>query len=75
MSTVTKCDRCGKIINKREKFVGEDNPDIKTIDGRPVLGIQLFTCGPCKDLDLCYECVNGLYDFLDGGAKDESKDI
>lgn len=71
MSKAIKCDRCGKIIDKREKFVGEDNPDIKTIDGRAVWGIQIVTCSPYKDLDLCYECVNGLYDFLDGGAKDE----
>ena len=56
MSDAKKCDRCGKYYDK--------STNAKSIDGRSVRGIKIFTSGPYIELDLCEKCIDDLYDFL-----------
>ena len=56
MSLAIKCDRCGKYF---DKYVSK-----RSIDGKFVRGIKIFTSGSYRECDLCEDCVEDLYKFM-----------
>lgn len=58
MAHAVKCDRCGKYFDHYR--------DVKrTINGSFVRGIKIFTSGPYEEIDLCADCVEDMYKFVD----------
>lgn len=63
MSSAIKCDRCGKYFDKftSKKFIG----------GLCVRGIRMFTAdGNRNSYDLCENCVDDLYAFMNLDKKE-----
>ena len=56
MSLAIKCDRCGKYFDKYAPK--------RSIDGKFVRGIKIFTSGSYRECDLCEDCVEDLYKFM-----------
>ena len=64
MSSAIKCDRCG---NYFDKFNSK-----RRIGGLCVIGIRMFTAdGDCNSYDLCENCVEDLYAFMNLNKKEE----
>ena len=64
MSRVIKCDRCGKYFDKytSKKYIG----------GLCVIGFRMITCGTnYEPYDLCENCVEDLYAFMNLNKKEE----
>ena len=64
MSSAIKCDRCGKYFDKyaSKKFIG----------GLCVRGFRMITGnGNCNAYDLCENCVEDLYAFMNLDKKKE----
>lgn len=56
MAAARKCDRCKKFYEK--------NNGGKSINGYFVRTIKICTTGPYEELDLCDDCIEALYKFL-----------
>ena len=56
MASAKKCDRCKKFYEK--------NNGVKCINGCFVRTIKICTNGPYLELDLCDDCIEELYKFL-----------
>ena len=64
MSKVIKCDRCGKYF---DKFTSK-----RYIGGLCVRGFRIITsAGNYKPYDLCENCVEDLYTFMNLDKKEE----
>lgn len=64
MSSAIKCDRCGKYFDKytSKRYIG----------GVCVRGFRMFTTnGNCAPYDLCENCVEDLYTFMNLNKKEE----
>ena len=64
MSSAIKCDRCGKYFDTHtsKRYIG----------GLCVRGIRMFTVdGNCNTYDLCENCVEDLYAFMNLDKKEE----
>ena len=64
MSFAIKCDRCKKYFDKYGRK--------RSINGYFVRGIKIFTSGPYRELDLCEDCVEDLYKFVN--IEDDDKE-
>ena len=56
MSFAIKCDRCGKYFDKYGSK--------RSINGAYVRGIKILTSGPYREYDLCENCIEDLYKFM-----------
>lgn len=59
MAKANKCDRCGKFYQNHTKSTGG-----KFIDASFVKGIKIMTNFAFNDYDLCDECIDKLYKFM-----------
>lgn len=56
MANAKKCDRCGKFYEKNETK--------RKINGEYVEGIKICTYANRKIYDLCGDCIENLYEFM-----------
>ena len=66
MADAKKCDRCGKYYDKCTKK--------RYVNGCFVLGIKIYTSGPFRAYDLCEDCVEDLYKFMNIDDKEKAVD-